>query len=137
MQVNESKLAVRAERVVGHRHKALALQGQAARNIPQQPLQGPFQQGMLLLALFGAWFLGNPRARTWSRHHRVCWSGLRARERGREQEGDLAGVNHYGQEAPETSQNCPSQSWSTRAFPSSLLEAKAGPVTAYFYTCCV
>lgn len=36
----------------------MALQGQAVRNVPQEPLQGHFQQGMLLLALSGAWFVG-------------------------------------------------------------------------------
>lgn len=85
-------------------------------------LQGQFQQGMLLLALAGAWFLGNPSTRAWHRHHTVSWGGLRASERGQEQEGDLAGVNHCGQEALDISQSCPSLwSWSTRAFPSSLL----------------
>lgn len=57
--------------------KPMALQGQAGRNIPQEPLQGHFQQGMLLLALAGAWFLGNPSTRAWHRHHRVCWGGVR------------------------------------------------------------
>lgn len=116
--------------------KPMVLQEQAVRNIPEEPLQGPFQQGMLLLALFGAWFLGNPRARAWHRHHRVCWGGLRARARGQEQKGDLAGVNHCGQEAPESSQNCLScWSWSTKAFPSSLLEAKAGPFIGLHLLC--
>lgn len=35
--------------------KPMTLQGQAGKNIPQEPLQGHFQQGMLLLALAGAW----------------------------------------------------------------------------------
>lgn len=80
--------------------KPMALQGQGQKH-PQEPLQGPFQQGMLPLALQPG-FLGIPEqghgtGNTESAGGSVC-------------QGDRAGagegpgwVNHCGQEAPDTS----------------------------------
>lgn len=45
MQVNESKLAVRAERVVGHRHKAHGTAGTGGQKHPSATTAGTFPAG--------------------------------------------------------------------------------------------